>query len=125
MSSERLWVLVLAVNVFCAGIAAGVLLTLRWHPGEERRPFQQYEARLVETFDLDQEHTRNLRYILQSYADEIEALEERSLAELDPELIKQGLRHRDLIRTWVVPEHRRQEFDLWVGGFQVRESRLE
>ncbi len=125
MRSERLWVLILAATAFCAGIAGGVLLSLHWRAEREPGRFQNYEQRMVETFGLDEEHARYLRYILESYDDEIEALKERSVAALDPELVKQGLRHRELIRTWVVPEHRRQEFDLWVGGFPARESRPE
>ena len=117
--SERLWVAVLTLTVFCAGLAAGVLLSFRRHPLQEARPFAGYEARLTETFDLDEERVTNLRYILQDYEDQIDALKERNIDALDPELVKIGLDHRELIRTWVVPAHHRQQFDLWVGGLPV------
>jgi len=123
MKSERLWVLVFALTAFCAGLAAGVLLSFRRHPVQAARPFSEYEARLTDAFDLDEEHLQNLRYILQDYEDQIDALKERNIAALDPELVKIGLDHRELIRTWVVPEHQRQEFDLWVGGLPVLPSR--
>lgn len=119
LSSERLWILVLAVTAFCAGTAAGVLLSFRRHPLQTPRPFAAYEARLTETFDLDDERVTNLRYILQDYEDQIEALKDRNIAALDPELVKIGLDHRELIRTWVVPAHHHQQFDLWVGGLPV------
>jgi predicted nuclease with TOPRIM domain len=123
MKSERLWVLVLALTTFCAGLAAGVLLSFGRAPAQESRPFAGYESRLTEAFDLDEERVENLRYILEDYEDQIDALKERNIAALDPELVKIGLDHRELIRTWVVPEHHRQEFDLWVGGLPVLPSR--
>jgi hypothetical protein len=125
MSSERLWILILAATTFCAGLAGGILLALRWQPAPAARAFQAYERRMIETFDLDDERQRNLHYILDSYRDEIEGLKEESVAALEPELVRQGQRHRELIRTWVVPEHRRQEFDLWASGLPARESRPE
>jgi hypothetical protein len=54
MSSERFWVLLLTLTAFGAGVAAGVLLTLRRMPVPDTRPFAAYEARLTETFDLDE-----------------------------------------------------------------------
>jgi hypothetical protein len=119
LASERLWAVVLALTAFGAGLAAGVLLSFRRQPLEASRPFASYEARLTEAFDLDDERVRNLRYILQDYEDQIDALKERNIAELDPDLVKIGLDHRELIRTWVVPEHHHQEFDLWVRGLPI------
>lgn len=124
MRSERFWIVVLALTAFCAGMAAGVLLSFRRGPAREVRPLYEklYEKQMIEAFDLDEERVRNLRYILQDYQDEIEALKERNIASLDPELVRIGREHRDLIRTWVVPEHFHQEFDLWVGGLPVLPS---
>ena len=119
MSSERLWVLLLAATTFCAGLAAGVLLSARVHSARAERPFDAYEAQMTAAFDLDEEQVRNLRYILQDYQEQIEALKESNIAALDPKLVKIGRDHRELIRTWVVPEHHRQQFDLWVGGLPV------
>jgi hypothetical protein len=96
-------------------LAAGVLLSFR-RPPEEPRPFASYEAQMIGAFDLDEARIQNLRYILQDYHEEIEALKERNIAALDPELVKIGEEHRELVRTWVVPEHDRQQYDLWVGG---------
>lgn len=122
MSSERLWVLVLALTAFCAGLAAGVLLSFRRVSAADGRAFSLYESQMIEAFDLDQERVKNLRYILQDYQEEIDALKVRNIASLDPELVKIGHEHRDLIRTWVVPAHFHQEFDLWVGGLPVLSS---
>jgi len=116
MRSELFWVIVFGVTTFCAGLAAGVLFSFQRHPARETGPFPAYEERMVETFDLDEEHVRNLRYILQDYQEKIDALKERNINELDPDLVKIGRDHRELVRTWVVPEHRRQEFDLWARG---------
>ena len=116
MSSERFWVLLLALTAFCAGLAAGVLLSFRRVSAADGRAFALYESQMTEAFDLDEERVENLRYILQDYQEEIDALKERNIASLDPELVKIGREHRDLIRTWVVPAHQHQEFDLWVGG---------
>ncbi len=122
MKSERLWALVLALTAFCAGLAAGVLLSFGRQPVLAARPFAGYEARLTETFGLDEKRVENLRYILRDYEDQIDALKERNIDALDPELVRIGLDHRDLIRTWVVPERHRQQFDLWVGGLPVLSS---
>jgi hypothetical protein len=116
MRSEVFWVVVFGLTSFCAGLAGGVLLSFRRHPAREAGPFPTYEERMVETFDLDEERVRNLRYILQDYQEKIDALKERNIAELDPDLVRIGHDHRDLVRRWVIPEHRRQEFDLWVRG---------
>ena len=116
MKSERLWAVILALTAFCVGLASGVLLSLRMGPVGDSRPFSQYETQMVEAFDLDAERVKNLRYILQDYEAQIEALKERNIASLDPELVKIGREHRELIRTWVVPPHYHQQFDQWVGG---------
>jgi hypothetical protein len=114
MRSERFWVVVLGLTLVGAGFAAGVLVQLRRTP--ESRPFAAYEAQMIEAFGLDEERVRNLRYILQHYQEEVEALKERNLAALDPELVKIGLEHRALVRERVVPEHYLQQFDLWAAG---------
>lgn len=115
MNSERFWAVLFALTTFCAGLAVGVLLSFRRDPVQER-PFGSYEAQMIAAFDLDEARVKNLRYILQHYQDEIEALKERNLAALDPELVKIGLEHRALVRDKVVPEHYLQQFDQWVGG---------
>jgi len=117
MRSERLWVLVFALTTFFAGLAAGVLLSSR--RDREERPLGAYEQRMVEAFNLDEEGVRNLRWILRDYQEKIDDLKESNIAALDGELVKIGRSHRELIRNKVVPEHHRQQFDLWVGGLPV------
>jgi len=119
MNSERFWLALLVVTVFGAGIAAGMLLSFRLRPADAADPFRAYEARMTETFDLDQGRRENLRWILGSYQEKVEALKERNLAGLDAELVQIGRDHRELIRSKVVPERHLQEFDLWVGGLPV------
>ena len=118
--SEGFWVVVLALTTFCAGLAGGVLFARNRDHTE--RPFSVYEQRMTEAFDLDEEQVRNLRWILRDYEEKIEALKESSVAAMDGELVKIGREHRELIRAKVVPEHHRQEFDLWVGGLPVLPS---
>lgn len=120
MRSERMWVMVLALTTFFAGLAAGVLLSFRGDRVE--RPLGAYEQRMTEAFDLDEERVRNLRWILRDYQEKIDALKESNIAALDGELVKIGRNHRELIRNKVVPEHHRQQFDLWVGGLPVLPS---
>jgi hypothetical protein len=122
MRSERFWIVLLALTAFAAGMAAGVLLALGQRPTQDAGAFPGYEARMIETFDLDTERVRNLRYILQDYQEKIEALKERNIESLDGELARLGRSHRDLVRTWVVPERHRQQFDLWAGGLPVAPS---
>jgi len=127
MTSERFWVLVLAITTFGAGLAAGVLLAATGRvpslrSEEVARPFGAYEQRMTEAFDLDEEQVRNLRWILRDYQEKIEVLKESNVAALDGELVKIGREHRELIRAKVVPEHHRQQFDLWVGGLPVLPS---
>jgi len=120
MKSERFWVVVLAVTTFCAGLAAGVLFSIERDRPET--PFGAYEARMVEAFDLDPEQVVNLRWILRDYEEKIESLKESNIAALDGELVRIGREHREWIREKVVPDHHRQEFDLWVEGLPVLPS---
>jgi hypothetical protein len=127
MRSERFWTLVLACTCFCAGVAAGVLLSFRRHPVQAEGVFGAYQAQMIEAFDLDEERVKYLRYILQDYQNDIEDLKEQNVASLDPDLVRIGRHHRELIRTWVVPAHHRQEFDLWTAGSPLilSESKLQ
>ena len=120
MSSERFWALVLAFTTFCVGLAAGVLFSSS--RDQEERPFGAYEQRMIDAFDLDEERVRNLRWILRDYQEKIDVLKETNIAALDAELVKIGREHRELIRSRVVPEHHRQQFDLWVGGLPALSS---
>ena len=119
MNSERFWVLVLAATTFCAGLAAGVLISSRVQAAQQERLFGAYETQMVAAFDLDEERLRNLRWILQTYTEKIEALKERNIAALDSELVKIGHDSRELIRSYVIPDYHRQQFDQWVDGQPV------
>ena len=119
MNSERFWVLVLAATTFFAGLAAGLLLSYRLHPAQQERPFGAYEAQMVAAFDLDEERARNLRWILDAYREKIEGLKERNIAALDSELVKIGHDSRELIKTYVIPDHHLRQFNQWVDGQPV------
>lgn len=118
MNSERFWVLVLATTTFCVGLAAGLLISDRIHPVQQERP-GAYEAQMVAAFDLDEERVNNLRWILRVYREKIEALKERNIATLDSELVKIGHDSRELIKTYVIPDHHLQQFNQWVDGQPV------
>ena len=119
MSSERTWILILSITCFFAGLAGGVVFAAGRFPAEEKGRFAQYEARMIEYFDLDEERQRHLRYILDSYGKEIERLKEHNLQELAERLQKEGRNRHNLIRDWVIPENRRTEFDRCSLGFPV------
>ena len=116
MSSERLWVAILTATAFLAGLAGGVLVGLRLDPLETPGPFAEYRERLVDVFDLDQERDGRLRQILSSYDSEIEALKERHVRDLEPQLIVAGETCRQRIRRFVIPRERHGEFDRQAGG---------
>jgi hypothetical protein len=127
MRSERFWVVLLACTMFCAGVAAGVLISFRRLAPAADGPFAAYEAHMTEAFDLDQERLKYLRWILADYQDQIESLKEQNIASLDTDLVRIGRHSRGLIPTYVVPEHHRQEFDLWSAGrpLILPESKLQ
>ena len=119
MSSERTWILILAVTCFFAGLAGGVVFAADRFPREEQGRFAQYERRMIEYFDLDEEHQRHLRFILDDYDKEIERLKEYNLQKLSDRLMQEGRDRHGLIRDWVIPESRRMEFDRCSLGFPV------
>ena len=116
MSIERLWVTILALTSFLAGSAGGLLYSLHLNPREQPGPFAAYEARMVETFELDDERALWLRGILDRYDEEIEELKARHARDLEPELVALGETCRKRIRSWVVPRERRAEFDRLAHG---------
>lgn len=107
----RLWILLLVVTSFLAGGAGGVLLGLSMRPpAETPGAFADYEALLVERFDLSEERARGLRVVLDQYQRRVERLKARNDAELEPELAKLGLTFRSVVRDTVLPPDRREEF---------------
>ena len=121
MSSERFWVLMLAVTCALAGLAGGFLLSFRLHPRAQPQAstFAAYEARMKETFDLDGERASLLHLALASYEEDVEALKERYLRELEPELAELGRTCRERIRNHVIPDDKRPEFDRLAAGLSA------
>lgn len=120
MTSLRLWILVLAVTAFAAGLGAGVLA------GEARAarrapaarlgaPGADYMALLDEAFHLSPERADLCAQLLERYAEEVEEIRQRalsqSIASVEGELARVGLRYRDAIRNHVLPPDQRPRFD--------------
>jgi len=116
VNSLRLWILVLAVVSFGAGVAAGALVSVgvRRTPVQPG-PFAEYEQDLVRTFDLGPERARILHTFLANYQREIEQIKDRQFAEtmaaVEPTLSERGRLYRDLIRDKVLPADRRAGFE--------------
>ena len=115
MSSERLWIVILACVAFLAGVAGGVLIAPGKRTAPEPSPFASYHALLSQTFDLSDGQERDLRHILDRYPRGIDELITRHIRELEPELIKLGTKYNNLIRTYVVPASEKRRFDLMAG----------
>lgn len=116
MSLERVWILILTTTSFLSGLAGGILFSIYRIPAERPGPFPAYEARLVQTYDLDEEHARWLHGILARFDADIDELKARHVHELEPELIKAGETCAERIRRWVIPPDRRNEFDRMARG---------
>lgn len=117
--SLRLWLVVLVATAFLAGLAGGVWLGLRVRiEPPEPGPFADYEALLVETFDLSPERARGLRGVLDQYQRQIESIKNRNAAALEPELARLGLTFRAVVRDTVLPADRRDEFERMNGGLR-------
>jgi len=112
----RAWIVLLALTAFGAGTGAGVLLSMRLHPRQvESGPFEDYQRRFTDQFDLSAERSRLLGEVLTAYAAAIEDLEQRQLArgmsDLEDEIEALGREYHTLIRDHVLPPDRRPEFD--------------
>jgi uncharacterized membrane protein len=116
MESERLWIALLAVVSFLAGGAGGMLLGIRMDPPGEPAPFEAFEARFAEAFDLEPQQRRDLRFILGRYRDDLEGLKERGLADREDELVQIGRTYQQLIRKWVLTEESHDEYDAMIAG---------
>lgn len=116
MNSLRLWIGVLALVAFGAGVATGLLASVRLNPRQVRPgAFADYQALLEQTFDLSPERAQALSQVMGLYARDIESVRERYLAkagsEMEKELVQVGLRYRDQIRNHVLPSDQRDRFD--------------
>ena len=115
MSSERLWIALLAAVSFLAGGAGGMLVGLDM-PRPAPGPFAAFEEHLATTFELDARARRNLRQALIEYHEEEDRLKAKGVAVLDEELVASGRLCADRIREWVIPRTRREDFDRMVLG---------
>ena len=121
MNSPRLWILILALVSFLAGVAAGLVGGEYAHrdPVGERAT-GDFERRFSQEFDLDPEGRRLLGDLLASYHSEIGSIqlshEVRQAAEahaqMEPRLREAGVRFRDDVRDMLLlTEAQRLEFD--------------
>lgn len=116
MHSERLWIVLLTLVVFLAGLAGGVQLRMHFEPAPAFGPFGAFETRFVSTFDLDSDQRLDLRYILRGYEDDLNELKDLGLTDREDELVEIGLRCKQRIRKYVLPEEHLEEFDSRVAG---------
>ncbi len=117
MSGVRLWISLLALSCFAAGLAAGVLVS-EARAGEALRglePMGDYRVAVVARFGLEPERERLFSELLRNYQQSIDETRERLLAEHRPELERElaaiGARYQAYIRDHVIPTARRAEFD--------------
>ncbi len=110
MKSVRMWVGVLALTSFLAGVAGGMLFTLKRYPRHAPGPFAAYRTRLVEEYELSSFDDDRLGQILAAYTEEIERLKARQLQAFDAELVRAGRECSVRIADYVIPEDRKDEF---------------
>jgi hypothetical protein len=116
MNNLRLWIGVLALVAFGAGVATGLLTSVRLNPRQVRPgPFADYQLLLQQTFDLSPARAQALSQVMGLYARDVESVRERYLAkagsDMQKELERYGLQYRDQIRNHVLPPDQRERFD--------------
>ena len=120
MTNLRLWILVLAGTCFAAGLGAGVLVgegrATRSLPSTRARdPSADYRRLFEATFDLAPARRELAAELLRRYDEEVEEIRQRalarSIAEIEDELARVGLRYRDAIRNHELPPPERERFD--------------
>jgi len=121
VNSLRLWIAILAATAFGVGLASGVLLAGRMRPATaENGPFEHFQRRFAQTFELSPERDRLLGELLANYKREIESLQQehlaRSMSDLEGDLSELGLTYRERIRNSVLPAERRPEYDRLAAG---------
>lgn len=115
--SLRAWIGALTLTAALAGGVAGVLLERHRQgaAGPPEGPFEAYERHFLASFELSPERAQLFSQILRHYQRDLDGIRqgalEDSMGTLDPELVRLGLRYRDLIRNHVLPEADRGEFD--------------
>lgn len=116
MNNVRLWIVLLGLTCFAAGLSTGLMMSpdsgAALRSGE---PFEEYRTAVARRFELDAERERLFAELLRNYSQAIEEtrtrLLQRSRPELERELAEIGERYQALIRDYVVPPERRGEFD--------------
>jgi len=120
VKSLRLWILVLAGTAFAAGLGAGVLVgearaARQAPPSGPAEPSAVYRRLLEATFELSPRRRELCAELLARYDEEVEEIRQRalsqSIASLQGELARVGLRYRDAIRDHVLPPGERARFD--------------
>lgn len=118
MTNLRLWVLLLTLTAFLAGVATGPWVTRLVSPPVQAAaagPFDHYERALVERFHLTPERRAPLHAILEEYRRDLERIKDHHMADymssMEPDLSKLGRACRETIRDKVLPETQRAEFD--------------
>ena len=117
MNGVRFWIATLALTTFLAGLAGGVLIGLEIQPPPpDRGPFADYEALLVDEFDLEPRRAELLHEVMNEYHRRIENVKARNVAALEPDLVRLGLTFRGIVRDDVLPASKRDEFERLAQG---------
>jgi hypothetical protein len=118
VTSMRLWVALLTLTTFLAGLACGTLLSAWLVPprtAPDPGPFHDYERMLVDTFKLPPERQVPLHALLVEYEHQVERNKDKHMADymsaMESELSDHGIKLREQIRDRVLPEAQRPEFD--------------
>jgi hypothetical protein len=115
MGALRIWVVILALVSFTAGGVGGLMLAPRGGSVyADAGHFSDYQRHFVEHFDLSRERADLLASLLRRYESEFESVRqralERSMTDMEPELVRLGNRYRGIIRNNVLPLSQREEF---------------
>lgn len=128
MTNLRLWVSILALTAFLAGLACGPFVSAWYFPPERQQasgPFAEYERLLSETFQLPPERRAPLGAILDQYRRDIESIKDRHMADymtaMEPELRELGRVYREQIRDRVLPEAQRAAFNRLALGLPTNQ----
>jgi hypothetical protein len=122
VNSTRLWILILTGVTFLAGLGTGIIVTERSHRETDVvSAFGDFERAFSQEFDLDPERQRLLGGLLDHYNLETQEIRDRYAAqnhrEMEVDLRRAGLEYRQLTRDRLLPEHKRQEFDLLMASY--------
>ncbi len=124
MNGVRLWIGLLALVCFLAGISSGFVLAgaARETP-RSGEPFEEFRTQFAQRFELDAPRIRLFGDLLRNYQREIEdartAMLRSRQTELDERLGQIAGAYRDHIRNHVLPPERRAEFDRLADEWQT------